>query len=382
MRIIADENIPLVDEFFGPLGEVTRVSGRAMNSSLLKNADLLLVRSITKVNKDLLSGTSVKFVATATIGVDHIDIDYLKKHKIGFANAPGSNASSVVEYVVSALDVLREQFDFDLFSRKVGIIGHGNVGSGVKRRLESFGLDCIAYDPILKDEGVKGLCELDDVLKRDIILMHAPITKTGPYPTKHLMNHSRLKSLKPGTILLNAGRGAVLDNKALLDVLNKRSDLITVLDVWEKEPHINVELAKKVTIATPHIAGYSLDGKMCGTDMIYKAACQYLGLPRRKKLGQFLPESHLRKMSFSSDSDPDYAVSVAVRSVYDIRRDHYMLMRTLNEKDETVRGKAFDALRKNYPGRREFAALKAEIRSPNAKTVERLKALGFRVKES
>ena len=381
MRIVADENIPLVNEFFSPLGEVSQVPGRSLSRDMLMNADILLVRSITPVNKALLKGTSVKFVATATIGVDHIDQDYLKAQGIGFANAPGSNASSVVEYVVSCLDILREKYSIDLLSQTVGIIGHGNVGSGVKKRLETFGMDCIAYDPLLKDEGQTGLHELEEVLGRDIILMHAPLTTSGPYPTKHMMNASRLSQLKEGAILLNAGRGAVIDNGALLKALNKGQNLKVVLDVWENEPNISKELARLIDIATPHIAGYSLDGKMCGTDMIYRAACQFLGLPRRKKLGQFLPESPLRKMSFTAEVQADYACSVAIRSIYDVRRDHYNLLRTLKENDKSSRGNAFDALRKNYPVRREFSALKTEIRGTKSLSAKRLKALGFRVKE-
>lgn len=384
MHIIADENIPLVQEFFSELGSIETLPGREMTSEQIKHADILLVRSITEVNAKLLEGTKVRFVATATIGCDHIDQDYLKSQEIGFANAPGCNANSVVEYVLSVLTLLADQEGFQLQDKTIGIVGAGNVGGLLKQRLDSLGINLLVNDPPrAEQEGAEGFVSLDELLAQaDVISMHTPLIRTGDHPTLHLLNQTRIEALKPDTILINTGRGAAIDTAALKDRLQTRNDLFTVLDVWESEPNIDHELLELVDIATPHIAGYSLDGKLGGTEMVYLAVCDYFGLPVRKKLGQLMPEPPLRKLSYSSRADQWYAILTAVRACYDVRNDDMALRRAFSRaaRNGQSTGEAFDLLRRNYPVRREFDTLKIQLKTNQKKIAAQLEKYGFGTK--
>ena len=280
MKIVADENIPCVAEAFASLGEVTLCPGRSMRAADVRDADILLVRSVTRVGPELLEGSRVRFVGSATIGFDHVDRDYLQERGIGFATAPGSNATSAAEYVVSALLVLAERKGFELAGRRVGIVGCGNVGSRVRDRLTALGMQCLVNDPPLKAQGGHDdYVGLDDILDADVITFHVPFTREGDWPTWHLADRAFLERLKRGAVLVNTARGAVVDNAALDALLAARDDLTVVLDVWEGEPAISEALLQKVDIGTPHIAGYSLDGKLRGTDMIYRAACAHFDRP-------------------------------------------------------------------------------------------------------
>ena len=272
MRIVADENMPLVEAFFGHLGEVVRLPGRELNRSQLANTDILLVRSVTQVDAELLSGTPVQFVGSATIGTDHIDQTFLNQQGVCFSSAPGCNAESVVDYVLSALVNLARLEDVDLWSRKVGIVGVGNVGGRLQKRLTQLGIDCLLCDPPRAErEGQAGFVALDELIEGcDTLCLHTPLTERGPHPTKHLLDEARLERLAAGGWLLNAGRGPVIDNQALLNSLNQRADLQVVLDVWEPEPEINRELARRVRYGTAHIAGYSLEGKSRGPRLSIK----------------------------------------------------------------------------------------------------------------
>lgn len=380
LRIVADENMPLVKEFFGDVGDIVFLPGRHITASDVRDADLLLVRSVTRVDQNLLQGSRVRFVGTATIGFDHIDIDYLKQTKIGFACAPGCNANAVVEYVISTLSILAEQSRFAIRDKVVGIIGVGNVGSLLRERLTQWGVQCVCNDPPRAAKGEKGFIELDELIKAaDIVTIHTPLITSGEYKTYHLFDESRLNQLKAHAILINTARGKVIDNAALKTLLEKRHDVRAVLDVWENEPDIDLELLHRVAIATPHIAGYSLDGKMRGTEMIYKAACRYFGLPARKKAGQFAPDSMLEKLSFSEDICIDEAVNVAIRSCYDVRRDDAYLRDAACRFGSTF-SHGFDDLRKHYPVRREFHNLKIKIKHGKDQAINTFKALGFSIK--
>jgi erythronate-4-phosphate dehydrogenase len=389
MHIIADENIPLVHEFFSELGTIETLPGRSMTREQIQKADVLLVRSITQVNKKLLAGTRVRFVATATIGCDHIDQGYLEANKIGFANAPGCNANSVVEYVLSVLSLLSDQEDFILKEKTVGIIGAGNVGRRLQMRLEEIGIRVLINDPPRAiAEGDKGFIDLDELLAQsDIVSMHTPLITEGDWPTLHLLNERRIKALKPDTVLINSGRGAAIDTEALKCRLQEKNDLVTVLDVWESEPNIDYELLELVDIGTPHIAGYSLDGKLGGTEMVYLAVCQYFGLPARKKLGQLIPEPPLRKLSFSSRAHRWLSTLTAIRACYDVRNDDMAMRRAfakVNKKSVSKKGssfgEAFDELRRTYPVRREFNTLKVQLKTSQKKLGDQLEKFGFSVR--
>lgn len=376
MKIVADENIPLVGRFFGEFGAVTELHGREISNSHLKDADILIVRSITKVNQQLLEGTNIKFVGSCTIGMDHIDTDYLDQMGIKYTNAPGCNANSVVEYLLSCLSILTETHDLQWDKLSVGIIGYGNVGSLLGSRLKKLGIRFLAYDPFLD---LPELTSFDEVLACDVVTLHVPLTTDTAYPTYHMFDESILAKLKPEQVLINASRGAVIDNKALLSALSRQNSFTAILDVWENEPLIDAELARKVFVGTPHIAGYSYDGKVAGTEMVYKYLCQVMGFPVRHSAGQFLEEPPLSKMSFTSNADINWSIHTAIRACFDVRHDHSLLQRSLRLSPEK-RAEAFDLFRKNYRCRREFSGIKIQLKQVNSELLSKFKALGFNIK--
>jgi len=379
MKIIADENIPAVAEAFGTLGEVTLLPGRSLRAQDVRAADVLLVRSVTRVGRDLLAGSRVRFVGSATIGFDHVDRDYLQSRAVGFATAPGSNATSAAEYVVSALLALGEREGFRLAGRTVGIVGCGNVGSRVRDRLAALGCDCLINDPPLRERGGHDtFVGLDDILQADIISLHVPLERSGRYPTWHLFDDAVLQRMKPGAVLINTSRGAVVDNAALDALLARRSDFRVVLDVWEGEPAINTALLEKVALGTAHIAGYSLDGKLRGTEMIYRAACDYLGRTPHWDAAAVLPEINTLDLRSLPGVDDLERLRAAVFHVYDIRVDDERL-RGLLRLPPADRSAAFDRLRKEYPIRREFAATAVRIDSDAGRLGGLLRGIGFNV---
>ncbi len=380
MKIVADENIPLLMECFGAIGNVVALPGRTISADDLKDADALLVRSITRVDKTLLENSPVKFVGTATAGHDHLDCEYLASRNITFTNAPGCNARAVVEYVLAALDVLAERDGFDLRQRTVGVIGKGQVGGRLYEVLRGLGVKVYANDPLCEPIDSVGFLDLESLIDRcDIICLHTPLTREGDYPSYHLIGTEQLARMKPGTILINAGRGPVVDNRALKKRLQDCPDLSVVLDVWEFEPDVDPGLMQLVDIATPHIAGYSLDGKIAGTGMIYKALCQSFGLPARVRLAAITPDPVLKNIGFSNDATIDDAHSIAIRAVYDIRRDDGVMRKKFSGLDQENRKIAFDLLRRNYPVRREFSTLKVQTKKCTSEVQRALKALNFKV---
>lgn len=381
MLIVADENIPLLDSFFDDIGEVRRVSGRGMSPEDVQDADVLLVRSVTRVDRDLLEGSRVKFVGTATIGTDHVDVSWLESRGIAFCAAPGCNANSVAEYVLSVVSLHIEKKGLkDWADLSVGIVGAGNVGSELARKLDW--LDCtvkLCDPPRAALEGEEGFVSLDEALACDVITLHTPLTRDGEHATYHLLDAGRLQALRADQLLINSGRGEVVDGRALLDRLDEANPPTVVLDVWEQEPRISPELVDRVWIATPHIAGYSLEGKVQGTEMIYQGLCRFLGLPVRKKAGQFLPEPALSKLSFTSAASEWSATTVAMRSCYDPRMDDSRLRLTM-DREARERGVAFDRLRRDYPVRREFSSVKIQLKGTSKSLQDTFRALGFKLK--
>ncbi len=381
MKIVADENISLVQELFSGMGEVMVLPGRQISSEHLIDADILLVRSVTKVNAALLEGSQVQFVGTCTIGTDHIDQNYLASCGIGFSSAPGCNANAVVDYVISALAALALSRQFSLNEKSVGIIGQGNVGSRLRKRLEAMGVRCLCSDPPLQRQGVKGLVSLQQLIKEaDIISIHTPLTRSGSDATFHLFDKRRISRLKPGTILINTARGAVIDNDDLLACL-KNVELSLVLDVWENEPEINFELIQKVELATQHIAGYSLEGKINGTVMIYKSVCDYFGKDQSVNTDSLMPPMISLPLIFNRQQSIDRQCCEAILSCYDIRKDDAVLRQTLKAAGPRARAIAdsFDRLRKNYPQRREFSRISIPDKPENTEWAARLQAIGIGV---
>lgn len=381
MKIVADENIPLLSCFFDQIGHIKQLPGRAIQAQDLIDADILIVRSVTQVNQALLENSQVKFVGSCTIGMDHIDTEYLDKQGIRYENAPGCNANSVVEFILSCLSILTETHRFDWSEMTVGIVGYGNVGSLLAKRLEKLGIDYKAYDPLLDENTQKeaALVSFEEVLNCDIVSLHVPLTTEGDYPTYHMINQQVLAQMRSDQVLINTCRGAVVNNTQLRMHLQKDVSFTAILDVWENEPFIDPILAKHVFMGTPHIAGYSFDGKVAGTEMIYRALCQHLGLPERFSSGQFLEEPALSKMAFTSTADIDWCIHTAIRACFDVRHDHSLLQSTLSQ-TETERGAAFDSFRKSYRCRREFSGVKIQLKQVDSELHSKFRALGFNVK--
>ncbi|WP_443697306.1 4-phosphoerythronate dehydrogenase PdxB [Pseudomonas sp.] len=376
MLIVADENIPLLDAFFQGFGEIRRVPGRSIDRATVEQADVLLVRSVTNVNRALLEGSKVRFVGTCTIGTDHLDLDYFKRASIQWSSAPGCNARGVVDYVLGSLQTLAEIEGADLNQRTYGVVGAGEVGGRLVKVLKGLGWNVLVCDPPRQIAEDADYVSLEQIIEQcDVISLHTPLTKSGNGSTWHLLDRDRLNRLKPGAWLINASRGPVVDNAALRDVLLEREDLQAVLDVWEGEPEVDVDLADLCVLATPHIAGYSLDGKQRGTAQIYQAFCAHLGQEPAIELSDLLPPPWLAEVHLNASTDPAWALATLCRSVYDPRRDDADFRRSLVGTVDEQR-KAFDLLRKHYPERREIDGLKVRIHGQSARLSGIVEALG------
>lgn len=351
LKIVVDENIAFADKAFNQIGDVTLISGREITNSVLKNADVLIVRSITKIDEQLLKNTPIKFVGTATIGTDHIDLDYLKKNNIAFADAKGCNAYSVAEYTVAALLNLSLSLKFKLDEKSIGIVGVGNVGSKVADFTKALGMKVLLNDPPLQRDGdSREFVDLDEILKCDIITIHTPLNLKGADKTYHLFDVEKLNKIRDYSILINTSRGPVINNSALLESIEDKH-FNAVLDVWEDEPEVNINLLKKVKIATPHIAGYSYEGKVNGTKLIYNALCNFLKTEKSFQFNLARPDNS--KMQFNETENFAIGLNNLIKSIYPIEDDDKNLRKML-EMNKAERMNFFDLLRKNYPVRREF----------------------------
>lgn len=369
MKIVADENIPYVHEFFSLFGQVTTFAGRSISAADVATADVLLVRSVTQVNEALLAGSSVKFVGTCTIGTDHMDTEFLDHSHIQYASAPGCNAGGVVQYDLAALSFVDPKWQL----RSIGVIGHGNVGGRLCRTLRALGAEVCAYDPFLSSAEIPYLSDLDTVLKADVICMHTPYTTAGPHPTHHMIGAEQLRKISTGAILLNAGRGAAIDNEALLKSLKRKARFSVVLDVWEGEPQVDGQLMQRVNIATPHIAGYSYEGKLMGTAMIFKALADFLG----HEPEVYNEQCHRLMTNLRGEPSEITAISFndAVSKTYNILADDRRMRQEILTKPLAEQGKCFDKLRKEYPERREFCHHK--VMTADIELAQQLDSVGF-----
>jgi len=379
MKIIADKAIPFVQSFFQTIGNVVLFDGDQISASDLSDADVLLVRTVTRVDRQLLQDSNIKFVGTATSGHDHIDINYLSENNIGFAHAPGCNARSVAEYVLSSLFVLAEQNGIDLSDKAIGIIGCGHVGSTVLGLLSSLGIRCLVYDPPLQASGSEVVfSQIDEILRADIITIHVPLVSDGAYATRNMVDDDFFASLRQDVILINTSRGEVVDEKALGDFIDSRPDCTVVLDVWQHEPAIDTTLLQKASIATPHIAGYSIDAKFNGTSMIYKQICSYFNTGNTEVALPVLPERMLNLIKIRDYTDHISAIGQAVLASYDIREDD-AVMRQVLQIPEAGRGAYFSRVRNNYRSRREFPGSTVSLAMPDRLLSTKLSKLGFTV---
>ena len=381
MKIVADTNIPYVEKCFSSIGDVTLTPGREITRTVVADADILLVRSITKVDKNLLEASKVKFVATATIGTEHIDQQYLASASIGFASAPGSNANSVAEYVIAALLALGKKHKFQLEGKSIGIVGVGNVGSKVEVKSRALGMKPVLNDPPLaRQTGDSKYQPLDAINDCDFITMHTPLTFEGTDKTFHLADEKFFDSLKQGTFFFNTSRGGVVDTAALKEAVASGNLGGIVLDVWENEPDIDGELILKAELSTPHIAGYSYDGKVAGMIMIYDAACKHFNLTPSHDIHDFLPEPDVPEIRIDEqETDEQSIIQDTVQQVYVINRDDFNTREILLV-PEDERGGFFDGLRKNYPVRREFQNTTVSGLDEGSSLARKLDGIGFNVK--
>ncbi len=382
MKIIADENIPFVREAFKNIGNVITLSGRKITNDVVNDAEILLVRSITPVDKNLLKKSPIKFVATATIGMDHLDIEYLKSKNISFRNAAGSNANSVAEYIIAALLHHACTHQISLKGKSLGIVGVGNIGSKMVNYARALGMEVVQNDPPrARASGASHFRPLDELMDCDFITLHVPLTIEGIDRTWHLFDEERIMKMKPGSVLLNSSRGPVVATSAAKKALFQHHLKAVILDVWENEPKIDPELLNLVEIGTPHIAGYSYDGKINGTRMIYEAACEFFNLKPDWDASEALPipvpnEIPIPAASLSSE-EIFYQV---IKQIYDIELDDNHLSE-LFQKPASEQGAYFDHLRKSYRTRREFHNYRLNLPAnrPDLKNIFR--QLGFKINE-
>lgn len=374
MTIIADENIPFANETFGQFGLVRLLPGRQLSRRDLEHADALIVRSVTQVNSGLLGGTSVQFVGTATIGTEHLHHDWLIQQGIAVADAAGCNSRSVAEYLLAALLELRRLGHLTIPGGTIGIIGMGRIGTLVANMAAMLGLHVVPHDPPRSQRDGFPSATLQQALGCDVVTLHVPLVSEGEHPTHHLLDGPRFAMLQGGSTLINTSRGGVVDVPELVAGLNK-GVFQAVVDVWEGEPEIPVDLASNATIITPHIAGYSFEGKLRGTEMMADALAAFTGLANNWKMEQHLPPIAEPIVLLEGMVGVD-AVDYSVRKAFDIRIDDANIRALLRE-GATERRNGFDALRKSYRIRREFPAF--TVTGAEATTAGLLAGLGFRL---
>lgn len=369
MHIVVDENLSLTDYFFSSFGEVTAYAGRGIKAENLVNTDALLVRSVTKVTPQLLQAAAeqstttqrIGFVGSATIGTDHLDVAGLRAMGVTVANAPGCNAQAVAEYVVTAILTLQpERAAKTGFT--LGIVGLGNVGKRLMILAKRLGWRVIGVDPFVTRSDIEQMKLTEMLPLVDVVSFHVPITRDGNEPTYHLMNEATFALLKSDAMLINSARGAVIEEAALLaDFSNSKAKGVevrsVVLDVFEHEPQISVKLLNDLALATPHIAGYSLEGKAKGTEMIYQAFCKWRGIEPTLTLENMLPPM---PQLINSKKDLLEQLPAILQTLYPIREDDAALRACLHLDEKTnemmVDAASFDRLRKEYNLRREWAS--------------------------
>ncbi len=368
LRILADENMPMVDALFGGVGHsIKTLPGRQITRADVIDTDVLLVRSITRVDAALLADTAVRFVGTATIGTDHLDIPWLESQGIRWHNSPGCNAEAVVDYVIASLVYRQHTQGTSWRDKTVGVVGCGNVGGRLANRLSAAGVQVRRFDPPKQADRVQDHSRnptLDmpeysswaSVIDADILCFHTPLTHSGPHPTHHLLNAAAIAQLKPGTVIINAGRGPVIQQDALVRRMVAERDLTLIVDVWETEPNPDALLMSHTLLSTPHIAGYSLDGKIRGTWMLHAA---FMAWMESEAVPEPISDIQLpQPYQWRDDQSIDANLYAAINQVFSISNDSERMRQALAEVTEAAaRGQVFDQLRKHYPVRREFSCL-------------------------
>ena len=373
MLVIADDKIPFLKGALEPFTDIEYYPGDRITPDRIRHADALLVRTRTKCNRQLLEDSRVKFIATATIGFDHIDTAYCHKKGITWTNAPGCNSGSVNQYIASALVSLSRKRNFRLKDRVLGVVGVGNVGKKVVRTAENLNMRVYLNDPPrVRAEGVCGFLSLDSIIREcDIITFHVPLTREGTDKTFHIVNESLLSALNPGTIIINSSRGEVVDTAALKKARQDGKVQDIVLDVWEGEPDIDRKLLSMTTIATPHIAGYSADGKANGTAMVVQALSRFYNLGIDDWEPEDIPLPVKTDIAIDcKDLDVEHALGEAILATYRVEEDDERLRASLE---------TFEKQRGIYPLRREFHAYTVRLKNEHSGIRQLMMKMGFRV---
>ena len=374
MKIVADDKIPFLKGALEPYAEVIYIPGKQIDREILKDCDALLIRTRTKCTADLLDGTNVRFIGTATIGFDHIDTHYCNKNKIIWTNAPGCNSSSVQQYIAAALLKVSSENSFNLQGKTLGIVGVGNVGSKVEKFARTIGMNVLLCDPPrARLEGKKNFHSLNALLSEsDIVTVHVPLNVVGEYYTYHLFNEERFKKIRRGAWFFNSSRGEVAETNALKRVLDSGKLGGAVIDVWENEPDIDAELMQQAFIATPHIAGYSTDGKANGTAMVVNSLSKYFNIPLENWYPGNVPLPAFPSLSIDCKGKSEEEIfRKIVLHTYNIDEDNDRLR--LSPSD-------FENLRGDYPLRREFTSYSVKLKDGTEKVRQMLETIGFKVK--
>jgi erythronate-4-phosphate dehydrogenase len=378
MIIAVDEQIPYWEKAFAQFGDIRLFSGRDLTYDELSDVDILIVRTITPVNASLLEGTSVRFVAAASAGIDHIDQAYLKGRKIPFCYSAGSNADSVAEYITTVLHAVASRRGWDLKRKSIAVIGVGHVGSRVARKAEALGMQVYLCDPPLRESTEDPRYQLlDDVLEADILTFHVPLSSDEPFPTFHMLNRQLLDRMSPGQFVINSCRGAVFDGRELRSALKEKRIAGAVLDVWEGEPVIDNSLLELVDIGTPHIAGVALDGKIRSTEMVRQKLGEFLGIPSVGLPDSLYPEA--RSIRPESETIGQEAVrSVLVQAFEILRKDAQL--RSVASLSAVEAAPGFDRLRNERPLRLEFRHFTVELDKTHIELAGTFQALGFGIR--
>ena len=396
--------MPYATEAFGTLGETVVLEGRAITAEDVHDADILAIRSTTKVDRALLDGSSVKFIGTATTGMDHLDTVYLDHAGIEWCCSPGCNANSVSEYIMAALLCLANRHGFRLAGKTIGVIGVGHVGSLVVEKANSLGMRVMLNDPLRqkKEKGERRTAYHADAMGKqgrrqkngrqmaefvdlretlaeaDIITLHVSLTREGPYATFHMADETFFAGMKPDCIFLNSARGAVVDTDALLTALDKGRVRSAVIDTWEGEPAYNKDLLERVDLGTPHIAGYSFDGKVMGTMMVYREVCKFLGREPSWTPDSLLPLPAVPELEIdASPLSDEKTLWTLVRQVYDIESDDHRLRHGPDDDACHRHVSHFDHLRRHYPVRREYRFTRVILKHASVGLRKKISGLGF-----
>lgn len=381
MRILADRNNPYVAEAFCEFGSVEALSTAEFTRSAVGAADALIIRSETRITRDLLEDSRVRFVGTVSAGYDHVDAEFLAQQNIRFASAAGCNANAVAEYVIAALMRHAAGSGIALRGMTIGVVGVGNIGGRVAAKAEQLGMRVLQNDPPLQRKGQRGpFVTLEDIVKADVVSLHVPLTRTGLDPTHHLIGARWLDAMKPGAVLINTARGGVVSEDPLKEALVSGHLSAAILDVWENEPAIDVELLTLAELGTSHIAGYSFDGKLNGVKMIHRALAEFLGVRPRWSGPEQLPEpNHLQcDAERLSGQTVEEATWEVIRKCGRLEEDDAALRR-IAELDAAQRPAEFRRLRAEYPARREFGATVVRIKPGDPEFANALRVAGFRL---